>query len=139
MWKQSHTVITNEITKEQIWKLFADVNQWHTWDAGIEFARMEGPFEKGNHFLLRPKGGPNVTIQLVETTPNQSFCDLTVFPLAKMYGNHTFEDTPQGLRITTTMTVTGPLRFLWRKLVAQKIVDNLPTEMLQQIEAAKKL
>jgi hypothetical protein len=35
--------------------------------------------------------------------------------------------------------VKGILGFLWRKIVAQKIVDNLPIDMLQQIKSAKKL
>lgn len=56
MWTKSHSIVTKEVTKEQMWKLFADVNNWHTWDEGIEFAKMEGEFEKGNFFTLRPKG-----------------------------------------------------------------------------------
>ena len=56
-----------------------------------------------------------------------------------MYGEHTFEETPNGLRITTTMRVEGLLAFLWIKLVAQDIVNSLPTEMIAQIKAASKL
>ena len=139
MWIKSHSVVTKEATKEQLWKLFADVNHWHTWDDGIEYAKMEGEFEKGNHFLLKPKGGPKVKIELVETVKNKKFVDLTRFPLAKMYGEHTFEETPYGLKITTTMKVEGPLGFLWRKIVAQGIVDGLPTEMVNQVKTASKL
>jgi hypothetical protein len=139
MWTRSHSVITKAVTKEQLWKLFSNVNQWHTWDTGIEFARMEGEFREGNHFLLRPKGGPNVKIQLVKTVQNKQFTDLTRFPLAKMYGDHRFEETQDGLRITTTMTVTGLLKPLWVKLVAKKITDALPVEMEQQIKAASML
>ncbi len=139
MWTGSHSVVTQAVTKEQLWKLFSDVNQWHTWDQGIEFARMEGAFKKGNHFLLKLKNGPKVKIELVETVENRRFMDYTRFPLAKMYGDHTFEDTPDGLKITTTMTVKGPLAFLWKKLVAQGIVNGLPHEMQEQIKAAAKL
>jgi hypothetical protein len=56
-----------------------------------------------------------------------------------MYGEHLLEETPEGLKITTTMKVQGVLGFLWRKLVAQKIVDDLPEDMQQQINTAKKL
>lgn len=112
MWTKSYSVVTKEVTKEQMWKLFADVDDWHTWDSGIEFAKMEGKFEKGNQFLLKPKDGPKVKIKLIETVENQKFIDLTQFPLAKMYGEHTFEETPQGLKITTTMKVEGFLAFL---------------------------
>ena len=139
MWTKSHSIVTTEATKEQMWKLFADVNNWHTWDSGIEFATMEGKFEKGNHFILKPKGGPKVKIALVETIENKKFVDCTTFPLAKMYGEHTFEETKEGLRITTTMKVEGALGFLWRKLVAQGIVDGLPKEMPEQVKAASKL
>ncbi|MBK7635986.1 MAG: SRPBCC family protein [Saprospiraceae bacterium] len=139
MWTKSHSIVTNEVTKEQMWKLFADVNNWHTWDEGIEFAKMEGKFEKGNFFTLRPKGGPNVKVELLETVENKSFLDVTKFPLAKMFDNHTFEETPQGLKITNTISVTGVLGFLWRKIVAQKIVDSLPNDMQTQIKAASKL
>ena len=139
MWTKSHSVVTKEVTKEQIWKLFANVNNWHTWDKGVEYAKLDGKFEKGNYFLLKPKGGPKVKIRLIETIENKSFTDCTHFPLAKMYGKHVFEETPAGLKITTTMTVEGPLTFLWRKLVAQEIADALPVEMEEQIKTAGKL
>ena len=139
MWTKSHSIVTNEVTKEQMWKLFADVNQWHTWDEGIEFAKMDGKFEKGNKFLLRPRGGPNVNIELIETIENRKFVDLTKFPLAKMYGEHVFEETPEGLKLTTTMKVEGLLGFVWVKLVAQKIADGIPGEFRHQIQAASKL
>jgi Polyketide cyclase / dehydrase and lipid transport len=139
MWSQSHTLVTKEATKEQMWKLFADVNNWHTWDNGIEYARLDGKFEKGNHFLLKPKKGPKIKIELYETIPNRKFVDLTHFPLAKMYGEHTFEDTPEGLKLTVTMKVSGVLGFLWKKIVAQDIVNHLPEEMRNQVRVASKL
>ena len=139
MWQQTHSLVTKDVTKEQMWKLFSNVNQWHTWDQGIEFSKMEGRFEKGNHFLLKPKKGPKIKIALLEATQNRSFTDCTTFPLAKMYGEHVFEETPAGLKITTTMKMEGPLTFLWRKLVGQDIADGVPKEMPEQIKAASRL
>jgi hypothetical protein len=100
---------------------------------------MEGEFVKGNSFILKPKGGPKVKIRLVETIENKLFIDLTNFPLAKMYGEHSLEETKEGLKITTTMTVSGLLKGLWIKLVAQNIVDGLPEETQHQINIAKAL
>lgn len=139
MWTKSYSIITKEATAEQLWKLFSNVNQWHIWDTGIEYAKMDGAFEKGNCFILKPKGGPKVKIELIETTANKSFTDFTKFPLAKMYGTHLFEETADGLKITTTMKVEGLLSFLWVKLVAKGIVDALPVEMEAQIKYASKL
>lgn len=139
MWTKSHSVVTKEATKEQMWKLFADVNNWHKWDTGIEYAKMEGKFQKGNFLELKPKGGPKVKIELLETIENKKFTDFTKFPLAKMTGTHTFEETQDGLKVTTTLTVKGILTFLWVKIVAQNIADGLPVEMLEQIKYAGKL
>lgn len=139
MWKKSYSMVTDKVTAEQMWALFSDVNNWHTWDQGIEYARLEGEFEKGSSFLLRPKGGPEVTVKLVVTEKNSRFVDVTAFPLAKMYFEHVFEPTGQKLRITNTLSMTGLLGFLWVKLVAGKIAESMPEEMMHEIEAARKL
>jgi hypothetical protein len=139
MWTKSHSIVTKAVTKEQMWRLFSDVNNWHTWDEGIEYAKMSGLFEKGTTFLLKPKGAPKVNIELIEVVAPYTFTDLTKFPLAKMYGEHVFEDTTEGLKMTTTMKVEGILGFLWRKLVAQDIVNALPVEMEAQVKLASKL
>lgn len=139
MWIKSHSIVTKEVTKEQMWKLFSDVNNWKNWKESIEFASLEGKFEKGNYFMFKPKGGPKIKMKIVEALENQNFTDLTTFPLAKMYGEHLLEDTPDGLKITITMKVEGILGFLWIKIVAQKIIDSLPEDMLIQINNACKL
>lgn len=139
MWSGTHAIVTTDVTKEQMWKLFSAVNNWPSWDDSVEYAHLEGRFESGNHFVFQPKGGPKLKLKIVEATENKSFTDLTTFPLAKMYGEHHWEETPQGLKITTTMKVSGLLGFLWRRLVAQAIVDGLPHDMQHQIQAAKQL
>jgi hypothetical protein len=139
MWTKSHTIVTKDVTREQMWRLFANVNEWHTWDKEIEFAKLEGKFERGNYFLLRPNGGPNVKVKLLETVKDKSFLDVTEFPFAKMYDQHLFEDSDEGLKITNTITVKGLLTFLWVKIVAQKIADAMPDDMQEQIKAASKL
>ncbi|MDR3287467.1 MAG: polyketide cyclase [Prevotellaceae bacterium] len=139
MWSKSYSIVTKEVTKEQIWTLFADVNNWHTWDKGIEFAKIDGKFEIGSHILLRPQGGPNVKIELPEVIENQRFLTVSKFPLAKMYDDHVFEETADGLKITITISVKGLLSFLWVKLVAQKNADALPNDMQEQIKHAKNI
>lgn len=139
MWTKSYSVTTKDVTKEQMWNLFADVNKWPLWDEGVEFTELKGNFEKGNSFILKPKGGPKTKVTLLETVVNKSYIDVTAFPLAKMYGSHVFEETPDGLKITITMSVKGILAFLWVKIVAQDIVKGLPEDVKKQIETAGKL
>lgn len=46
-----------------------------------------------------------------------------------MYGIHDMEDTPDGLRMTITIRIDGPLAWLWRKIAVQKIADESPAQM----------
>ena len=139
MWSKSYSLVTREVTAEQMWKLFSNVNQWTSWDKSVEFASLEGKFETGNFFMFQPKGGPKLKIAIHEAIENKKFVDCTSFPLAKMYGEHIFEETSDGLRITTTMKVGGLLGFVWRNMVAKKIVATLPEDMLVQIKTAATL
>jgi hypothetical protein len=139
MWTKSFTITTTEVTKEQIWKLFTDVNNWHIWNSEIEFARMLGRFEAGNHYRIKPKDGREVTVSLVEVVENKHCLETGSFPLAKMYYDHLIEETPDGLRITNTITMHGLLSFLWVHLVVKKIAVEMPVHVQQQIKEASKI
>jgi hypothetical protein len=139
MQQKTFSTITTECTKEQIWKLMSNINDWNKWDHSVEQSVLQGDFKTGSSFLLKPKGGPKVHIKLVEVTAPTYFKDQTRFPLAKMNGEHWYEDTPQGLKITVTMTITGLLSGLWYKLVMKGIVQGLAGEIKSQIAAAKKI
>ena len=139
MIKKTFSTTTNEITSAQIWTLMADIDNWKTWDSGVEHSELRGRFETGSTFLLKPKGGPKVMIQLLAVEPVTYFKDKTTFLLAKMYGEHWYEETPEGVKITITMTMKGLLAGLWNKIVMKDIVTHLADDVQCQIAAAKKL
>ena len=81
---------------------------------------MDGVFKLGNYFMLKPKGVSPVKIILTEIDDGHKFTDCTNFFGAKMYDTHALEDTPDGLKLINTLVVTGPLKWLWIKLVADR-------------------
>lgn len=135
MWKQEYSKTFKNISKEIIWSIWSDVNNWATWHGDLDYCKMDGDFKVGSHFILKPKGVKPVKIVLTEMEKNRYFTDCTTFFGAKMYDTHTIEETPKGLKLTNTLTVTGPLRWLWVKLVARKVAEDAPHE----IEALAKL
>ena len=139
MWTKSHSIVTKEATKEQMWKLFTDINNWHTWNNEIEFAKLEGKFEAGNHYLIQPKNGRIVKVKLLEVIENKHCLEFGEFPLAKMYYDHIIEETPDGLKITSTITMTGLLCLLWVQLVVKKIAATMASHVEEQIKVASKL
>ena len=119
--------------------MWQDVNQWHQWDTDIEYAQLGQPFTAGSQFLLKPKAGPKVKIVLVKVEPEKAFTDLTRFPLAKMYGIHEMSETNDGLEVTHTVRIEGPLSFLWRRIVAEKVAAGLEEQAEKMVQRAREM
>ena len=137
MWTKSYSKVYPGVSKETAWKIATDINRWHTWHGDLDWCKLEGTFSVGNHFLLKPKGMKPVKIVLTEIEHGSSFTDCTTFFGAKMFDNHSFEETPEGLKLTNQLVVTGPLKWLWIKLVAQNVADSVPDEMEALARLAK--
>ncbi len=137
MWIRSFGKVYQGLKKEDIWHLWTDVNNWPTWHGDLESCKMEGPFVVGNHFFLQPKGMKPIKIALTAVEEGRSFTDCTPFFGAKMFDTHGIEETPHGLRLTNTLVVTGPLSWLWVKLVAQNVADTVPEEMEAMVALAR--
>lgn len=136
MWLKSYSKIFPGLKKEAVWQIWADVNNWPTWDKELEYCDMRGDFKVGNQFVLKPLGGPPVKIILSDVIDNERFTDYCKFPGAKMYDTHILEETQEGLRITNTIKVTGILSFIWVKLVAKNIAEGIPRQMEALVKLA---
>jgi hypothetical protein len=137
MWEKSYTQTFKGIQKEDIWQLWTDINNWSQWHDDLDYCKIEGPFAVGNHFMLKPKDTKAVKIELVEIDEGKSFTDCTTFFEAKMYDTHELEETDDGLKLTNTLVVTGFLRYLWIKLVAQNVHDTVPKELDALVKLAR--
>lgn len=137
MWTRSYSKIYSSVKKEDIWRLWIDVNNWPKTHTDLDYCKMEGPFAVGNYFMLKPKGAPAVKIELIEIDEGRKFTDCTKFFGAKMYDTHTLEETKDGLRISNTLTVTGWLKFLWIILVAKNVAATVPQEIDALVNLAR--
>ena len=72
MWTKSFSVVTKEVTKEQMWKLTTDIDNWKNWDDTVEDSKLKGEFKVGTFFMLKPKGGPKVNIKLIDVIEKTS-------------------------------------------------------------------
>ncbi len=129
--------IVENITKEEIFAKWADINNWHTFNDDIKYAKLDGEFKEGNFFTLGLKGGQKVKIKLLKIEKNKSFTDLTKFPLAKMYGIHEIEEKNGKIEMKATIKIEGILSFLWKKIVAQGVADKLGDDMDRLIRLIK--
>lgn len=137
MWTRTPSMSFENVTAGQVWKVWSDVNQWHVWQPDIEYARLDGAFETGQVFKFRPKGGPELGIELTEVKPLAGYADLTRFPGAKMHDAHEIVDHGDRVEIRNTLTVSGPLGFLWRKLVAEDVAASIEDQTRRMVERAR--
>lgn len=138
MWIKTYSKLYPGIKKEDIWRIWTDINNWPTWHGDLDYCKFEGEFKVGNHFMLKPKGVKPVKIVLTEIHEGTSFTDCTTFFGAKMYDTHSLEETADGLLLSNKLVVTGPLSWLWIKLVAQHVADTVADEMDALVNLAKK-
>lgn len=139
MWTKTYSNIYSGVRREDIWTLWSDVNSWTKWQGDLDFCTMEGPFAVGNFFLLKPKGVKPVRSVLTNMKEGYKFTDCTSFFGARMYDSHSMEEMSEGLRITSTLTVTGPLQWLWVQLVAKNVAASKPEEMNTLVNLARSL
>lgn len=129
MWIKTYSEVFQGFKKADVWRILIDVNNWPKWHSDLDCCAMSGTFTVGNHFFLKPKNMKSVKITLTEIKEEYSFTDCTAFFGAKMYDTHTMEETPEGLKLTNTLFVTGPLKYLWIMLVAKHVANTAPEEM----------
>ena len=124
-WQSEYVAVVQDVSREEIWSAWADVDNWNKWDLDLEFTKLEGDFARGSWFTLRPKGGPTVRIQFAEVVPLERYTDLTRFPGARMWGIHDVRDTDQGVELRICVRVEGPLGFIWRKIVGDGVARGM--------------
>jgi hypothetical protein len=139
MWLKTHSKIYSDVKKEQVWQVWKDVNNYINWHDDLDLCELEGDFAVGNYFRLKPKGGPTFKVYITELVKNKRFVDCTYFFGAKMYDIHELEDTSEGLKITSTIKVTGILSFMWTQLVAKNVAQSAPKEMEETVKLAKEI
>lgn len=137
MWTRSFSKEYQGVKKEEIWKIWLDINNYSTWHSDLDYCKLEGAFEVGNFFRLKPKGAPEVKVFFTEIVDGKKFVDCTHFFGAKMFDTHEIEETTNGIKITNTVSVSGFLKFLWIKLVAQNVANSAPQEMDAVVNLAR--
>ena len=136
MWINTHKTLAKNVTPEQIWAIWSDINNRHMWDLDTEWAELKGEFKTGAVFRFKPKGGPKLSMTITECTPNISFTDCFSFPGAKLYGIHSMKKINDELEITTSIKVTGMLGFLLRKIIGEKVAREVPAQTAELIKVA---
>jgi uncharacterized membrane protein len=131
----SHSIRT-DLSTQRLWAVFSDLENWPTWDTELE--RTQWVDRERKIFSLKPKGGGAVKIRVSAFEEGKLWTDRASFPLAVLEGEHQFVALPDGgTELRTSMTIKGPLAFLWDRLVVKGIAAGVPAQTKALIQHAR--
>lgn len=133
-----HTVETTA-PAAAIWHVWQDVRNWNTWDHGIEFSQINGPFKTGTIGTLKPKGGPLVHTKLTNVEPMKLFVDESKLIFARIIVSHFITECAGKTQVTHQIEMKGPLAFLFAFLIGRNMKKNLPQEMQALVKKAESM
>lgn len=136
-------IITHSITTiaspQAIWDIWQDVKNWNTWDHGIEYSNIEGPFKTGTKGTLKPKGAPLVHTKLTFVEPYKKFVDESKLFFARIIVTHELTTSGNQTFVTHQIEMKGPLAFVFAFLIGRTMKKNLPQEMQTMVKKAELL
>jgi uncharacterized protein YndB with AHSA1/START domain len=93
---------------EAVWQLWADVEGWPEWNAGIQRIELRGPFAAGSTILMTPPGDDPVELRITEAIEPQLFVDEADGGDFVVRTTHRIEAVGhEHSRITYRMEITG--------------------------------
>ncbi|MCD0483501.1 SRPBCC family protein [Streptacidiphilus sp. ASG 303] len=108
MWTYEHTQET-AAPREAVWRLWADVENWGTWNADIEKVAISGPFAAGAEITMAPAGQDPVHLRVTEAVENELFVDEARFDGLVLRTAHRIDPAGPGrIRVVYRMEITGP-------------------------------
>lgn len=123
---------------EAIFKLWKDIDNWAEYDHGIEWAKLTDNFSVGGHYTLKPKGGPKVKATILVLEPNTRFIDVSHLFGAKLTFDHKITEENNNTVVALTMTIDGPLAWLWAKILGKNQQADLEQSTANLITKAEK-
>ncbi|MDI1455306.1 polyketide cyclase [Streptomyces sp. ATE26] len=107
MWEYEHSIETGA-TPEAIWRLWADVENWGTWNAEIEKIEKNGPFAAGTQITMTPPGDAPVLLHIAEAVEDELFVDEACFDGLLLRTIHRIDRIDRDrIRVTYRMEITG--------------------------------
>src|SRR3954468_22830391 len=99
-WRFEHSA-ESAADPHAVWRRYEDVEHWREWSRhGVEWSRIDGPFEVGTKGKSKPPGSPPLKFELVAVDPDASFVSEARLPGASLRFDHVVEPRGPQSRIT---------------------------------------
>lgn len=126
VWAFTHGT-TSSAPPEAVWRRYVDVEHWSDWSRhGVEWSRIDGPFEVGTAGKSKPPGLPAGKFRLITVELEARFITETKLPGCHLRFEHQVEPVVSGSTIRHTATIDGPLASVYSRILRRSIERGLP-------------
>jgi carbon monoxide dehydrogenase subunit G len=125
-----------DTTKEKMWSIWTDIENWNHWINSVESSALEGNFENGVKGSMKIKGRSS-SFRIVEVVENESFICRSKLPLCTMDAGHVMKEENGKLQVKLYAKAYGPLTFIFKSAI-EKEAKGLKTALEKLEELARK-
>ncbi len=134
----SHTLAT-DVSPGQIWDVWINVGQWHTWDSGLQEAKLDGPFQEGSKGNLTSLEGRRSKFKIVAFDEGRSYTFRTPLLFSSLYVKRYLSTNNGKTTLTHEVIFKGLTAGLFAKKFGPRFRQMLPAVMHKVVEKAEKL
>lgn len=134
------TVTRSTDAKQSVmWDLWADAPSRTDWDKGLEYIRLDGPFEAGTTGTVKVQGQGPIPYEVVEVNPQDSYTDrFKSLPATHTDWHHTITPNDQGgFDVTWRLKARGPLSILTLPVTKAILGGEVPGAVDEFVELAE--
>jgi hypothetical protein len=130
---------TTTASPEAIWELWADVANRTRWDEGLEWARIDGPFQQGASGQVKLRDQPTRRFEIIECQPMRRYTDRFFLPLGTtMDWHHAVEERgPNQRQVTFRVVAKGPSSLVLAPVLRRILQGELPQTVDKLINLAE--
>ena len=115
------------------------MSSWPEWSSDTEWVRLEGPFAAGSTGILKPKGGPKTRFVIERLVADSELVDSSRLPGARLTFAHQITPDPRGgCTIDVTISMRGPLRWLWARILGGGFKESAQPDLDRLVEAVER-
>lgn len=128
--------ITSAAAPAAFFVKWADMATWPEWNQDTEWVVLDGAFAQGATGVLKPKGGPKTRFVVSKLTDTE-FVDTSKLLGARLIFAHEVRVENGRTTVRVSITMEGPLRGLWAKIMGGDLAKTLPRDLEALVAAAE--
>jgi uncharacterized protein YndB with AHSA1/START domain len=112
---------------ERVWRIWSDTSTWPDWNPDMESVTLAGPFASGTQGTMRTRSGGQHSIVLEDVEPPRGFTvNSDGMPATRLRFRCEVAPAAAGSRISQSVTMAGPLSWLFSPMAGGRIADTFP-------------